>query len=506
MKVLLIAGLLSALELVPPAKELEIRRGVWNMPEVTALVLPMGATPQEEAAAQTFIQGSGLPLVAVHQGQHDARNALLIGEWGRQPAYERFLMKRRLRGGQKLPPGGYFISVWGKGAAVIGADPIGTFHGLQTLQQLARQTEGVLPQLEIRDWPTKPVRAAYLTHLPEAAYLQRLALHKVNLLFFAHEMVYTPEAELTQAWAAAAESARLLHMGVAPVVSMFENAMPLLYAAPEAAEGAMAEQRSVLRGTETVILSNSNIIETAEHPIRVEVSGVLCALGVDYSLQPGDLQAPFNPINRPWMLRRLPGGSIPSGATASITYTYVPQHAGALCPQAPEAWQQLERLLPVVSTAFHPAGIHWGGSSLDALNRDHRCRALGQSDAEILRLALERLLALQEQAAPGVTAYFAADAFVPGSPHALSGTEARLPEALTLLTRVDADQAGGRGAWDWIRGQDRPFLVSPDVGEADEAPHWVLGELPGTPHAQGVVLKDPAPESRGFRHAVGAAW
>lgn len=505
MKLLLLTFLVSALHLVPQPKELEVQKGVWQVDEGAALVIPDDATAEEVADAERLLMAAGLPLILVRASQQEGGAALYLGEQRRQPALQGFLLKRRVKDAQTLPAGGYLITIWKRGAAIAGADAEGNWNGIQTFIQIAQQCNGSLPRLKLRDWPGKPVRAARLTHVPEEEELSVLARHKVNLLFFEGEALYTPASPEASPWLGAAATARALHMQVVPVASILDHALPLLYAAPEAAEGQQAAQQSLLRGADTIILQHSNIIDSEESPVRVEVSGVRCVPGRDYTLRPGQLQAPFNTINAPWTLRRMPGGNIPSGATATITCNYVPQNAAALCPHAAATRQLLDAWFPELVTRLHSSGLHLGGETINALNRDLRCKSLQKSDGQILLDVLGLQLTAWRDAKGPPLCYFAIDALPTDVQQALAAAAAQLPQELLLVMTAPATPEEGQEKWQWLSALSRPFLVQFPAA-AENTSLWPLPLLAERENAKGVVLKDPKAGTGNFEAVLNAAW
>ena len=94
------------------------------------------------------------------------------------------------------PAEGFLIRTAGKVCAVAGADDAGTLHGVQTLRQMLRGTDGLsIPNVNIWDWPVFPVRAMHLMcprrsnlHLMEQV-VETLALWKFNTLILSFEYV-----------------------------------------------------------------------------------------------------------------------------------------------------------------------------------------------------------------------------------------------------------------------------------------------------------------------------
>jgi hypothetical protein len=87
---------------------------------------------------------------------------------------------------------GYSLKISEGWIAILGADPAGTFYGVQSLLQMIenQRNDSALPALTIRDWPYKPIRGFHL-FLPSRdnmGFLIRfikhfLAAYKFNILF-----------------------------------------------------------------------------------------------------------------------------------------------------------------------------------------------------------------------------------------------------------------------------------------------------------------------------------
>jgi len=86
---------------------------------------------------------------------------------------------------------GYFLAVYDRYAAIIGADPHGVFYGVQSLLQLIDNLGcSSIPSMIVRDWPYKPIRGfhLYLPSRDNVGFLVRfikyfLAYYKFNTLF-----------------------------------------------------------------------------------------------------------------------------------------------------------------------------------------------------------------------------------------------------------------------------------------------------------------------------------
>jgi hypothetical protein len=115
----------------------------------------------------------------------------------------------RVGAGTGLPPQGYRLAIAEGSVTLDAADEAGAFYGRATLEQLARQGDGDLPEGVVEDWPDLAVRGVMLdvsrdkvpTIETVEALIDRLASWKINHveLYMEHTFAYTGHEEVWRA-------------------------------------------------------------------------------------------------------------------------------------------------------------------------------------------------------------------------------------------------------------------------------------------------------------------
>jgi len=504
---ILFLSALGALDLSPAPREVHYeRRGNFTVTAGTALVLPDQPTAEEEALAELLRHAFGHDLLTVEAAQFGGRGpAIYLGEQERHASFEQRRIRQQLGGATGLLPGGYFLRVWRSGVAVVGADPAGTFAGVQTLLNIIEEAGAVWPAMQIRDWPNLQVRGV-LVHRPlSEAELRLLARLKCNFVLFDSPDFHRLEDGAATVWAQTFAHARALHMETAAMFRILDQARPLLYAAPAAVEGETRVEPVLLRGEERVPLSERNILETVDSPVRVEVSGFRCEPGTDYVLEAGVLEAPYNPLNAPWVLRRVPGGAIPSGATVQVRYSFAPEGASALCPHAPEAAEAVRDALEMLVGRLQPDYIHLGMDEIERLNSDLRCAQHEKEDAGMLAAAVQLVVGQLPSGPRDTKLLLWTDKMQPGPARepALAAAPALLPVQALLMPRVTPDE-GGPAIVDWAEAQGRAFLPLLNVRDGDH--RWLLERLRRSRPGIGLVVHAEDLRAADLEAALAAAW
>jgi len=149
--------------LIPAVKKARWGRGVFAVTASTPIVVRDASAPEHLRPAldlrDEIQKRFGLRLRIRQLGRlRSADGAILLGEPKIWPPVAKAAPERVDR------PEGYCLSVSPKGVVVAGADPAGTYWGIQTLLQLLRPTGDrvELPGVIITDWPDFPLRAAHL--------------------------------------------------------------------------------------------------------------------------------------------------------------------------------------------------------------------------------------------------------------------------------------------------------------------------------------------------------
>jgi hypothetical protein len=368
----------SRVVLAQPVPE-SVRQGL------TKLYTQLGYELEEvDAARYTPVEGS-----------------LLIGLAESHPAFQKGRVKKWARRCADLPPGGYGIQVTPKGMVLAGKDGAGLFWGLQTLIQIAGGREVTWPGMELLDWPALGVRGVRLSGLPTSNDLARFAALKCNWLLLESPDFLRLDGARADAWQKVFQEARQYHLEPVPLIAPLEDAGALLAQAPIAGEGRPWSEALSLHGGDWSVLSKRHALHTKQSPIRVTISGMTCREKEDYLVKAGALEAPFGEGGPLWMIRRVPGGKIPEGATITADYGYLPKNTAALCPSALESADVMAGVLKALHTTLQARFVHIGHGGAARLNSDPRCLAQGKTDAQVLRDSMALWAKLAEEHAPG---------------------------------------------------------------------------------------------------------
>ncbi|MCP4718336.1 MAG: hypothetical protein GY860_02675 [Desulfobacteraceae bacterium] len=94
-------------------------------------------------------------------------------------------MEHRMRDMDRPGSEGYRMTVDQKGIHILGKDIKGLFYGLITLEQLIDK-KGMVPGVEIADWPDMKLRGAYVHQKPDEAVqlIQEFAKKKINTVMY----------------------------------------------------------------------------------------------------------------------------------------------------------------------------------------------------------------------------------------------------------------------------------------------------------------------------------
>ncbi|HIJ74164.1 MAG TPA: hypothetical protein HPP83_08700, partial [Candidatus Hydrogenedentes bacterium] len=428
----------------------------------------------ERSAVATLFEVTGFRLPLVAASRHNGGGeALYVGEPTRHASFRRRRVRRLVSALADVGPEGYRLVVSRHGGAVAGSDPAGTYYGLETLRELIRAYGLALPQLEIRDEPDAPIRGVYVDAPLSADLLQELASLNCNLVIVNSDDFYHLDAAKAAKWEGLFRLARRHYIEPVPAIDPLGDAGGILQTYPLAAEGLLITDRITLGGTNGVALSKPNVIDTEAGPVRVHVSGHVCAPGVDYVLEAGELAWPFASSNRRWFLKRVPGGAIPDGATAEVTYSYAPARTSTCCPYAAETRAAMETAMRRVVDVLRPKYIHVGHGTPIRLNKDARCRSRGRTDAEVFADSVSQLDGIVKALDPDVRLMLWADAMNPsrhGERYGLAKASALLPEDVLLLVRLD--MFGARGAelretsLVWAESTGLAFCLAPSADPA----------------------------------------
>jgi len=429
-----------ALELVPMPQHV-VMDGKKTFPLLrgTPVVVADDAEAEYAAALAVLSEAAGFDMPVRCASMHPRNEpAIHIGEWGRHAGFDELRAGPFRPGKEGIPRGGYRLVIAPSAVMVAGGDRSGTVFGIQTLAQMVRGN-AALPCVQIDDHADLAWRGVLLREPPPRDTLRRLAALKCNLVVFDTIDFYRIEGGARDAWRGVFEDARALGLEPVPLIDPMANAMPLLDRVPAMAEGRRAEDRITLTGDDWMSLSQRNLIVTPATPIHVRVSGFLCREKDDYALEPGSLDAPFDADEAPWIIRRIPGGAIPDGATVSVIYTFVPPGTATYCPSANESRKALSELLRDLVKTLEPRFIHIGHGDVPRLNACPRCTVQDRSNAHVFAASVAMLDEVVKACSPDIRLMMWADAVNPyqdAHRYDLSEAGALLPPDVILMPRI----------------------------------------------------------------------
>ena len=474
----------------------------------TPVIVSDGAEPAAQSHLEALFEtiGSRLPVLRASTCRPGTR-AIYVGEPSSHPLLEKRKVRRFVPKQDMETPQGYRLDIGRDAVVVAGADPAGTFYGVQTLIQLARRSIE-LPCLEIRDYPDLPLRGVYATQPLSDESLHRLASYKCNLIVFDNNDFYDLSGDTGRTWRRVFETARSVHIEAVPVIHILGKAAPLLRRCPEAAEGRTCTEKIILEDDGWYTLDKRNIVNTETSPIRVRVSGHLCKDDVDYDIEPGSLAWPFESDAMPWLIRRVPGGAVPDGATVSVSYTYAPPATDACCPNAPETRALLRNVLDDMVQTLEPRYVHISHGKAHRLNECLRCRELGRTNAETFAISVQTIDGIAKEIDPDVRLMLWADAINPeqdAALHDLKPAARKLPEDVVVISRNMAQDERIRATVDWLGS-----LGIEHIGGAGASPSNVCAwcnALAGAETAgMGLLYMGPEITGDGFKIAMEKAW
>jgi hypothetical protein len=438
---LLILMLTAAMELSPIPREYQIDdRDVFRVHPGLKVVVADDADAALLAEAATLFDAIGYRLPVVRAAGFDIGDeAIYLGHAGSRGIFEKRKFRKIAETAAEYGAEGYRLVITEKYVVAAGADAAGLFRAMQTLRKIAAAPEAGWPCLEIGDWPALDVRGITARGLLTTDQLRLLAERACNWILFDSIDFCELEGVRAEAWKRAFNDARQLGMEPVPALRILDNAGILLRKNPAAAEGRTSTEAITLHGDDWAKLAHYNIIRTKESPIDVSISGVHCRERMDYLIEPGDLKTPFTELNGPWLIRRIPGGRIPDGATVTVTCSYAPPDTDTLCPHAPETEALIRETLGRIHELLHPAFLYIGNERPGRLNRDFRCLRGGKPDAEIFLDAVGLMHSLAEEIDPRLRLIMSADSLLTAGPEPDSGlgpARNRLPQDMVLLATL----------------------------------------------------------------------
>nr|HPJ99234.1 glycoside hydrolase family 20 zincin-like fold domain-containing protein [Candidatus Hydrogenedentota bacterium] len=435
--VLLLAG--AQLQLTPVPQEVVFDgKNVFRLSPADPIVMSDAQTAQRDTAVALIRSATGfeLPLVTADLQPRGARGIYLGEPGAREPQATRkpgSIMSIPSRE-PSTPPQGYSLRVTKDWIAVTGADPAGTFHGVQTLCQLINE-RGEIPCVTINDAPELAWRGAWVREALSTDQLDAFAALKCNLIAFESDDFLSGSPERLARWVDTFAEARRRHIEPVPVIRTLKNIAPLLQRHPQAAIARTVTEKVRLEEDNWALLSHPNVLETPETPITVSQGAVTYRPVRDFAIDRGDFAFPYKPASAPWLIRRNIGGAIPDGRIVTVTYTYVAPDTRdglPLSEAAERAWlDMLEPVMRDLRPRFILANHNWPGE----IARDPRAAAFSGNAGAMLADSVRNLDQLIRRMAPDAQLLVVSDGFQ-GTAETMRAVAAALPRSAACVIQA----------------------------------------------------------------------
>ena len=440
----LVALALTAAQLpltpVPQRVELDEKR-VFRLSPVDPIVLADDRVAERDTAVGLIRSASGFELPVATAATHPAgARGLYVGELGQHESLKHRKLAKILDFGKPPSEQGYFLRVTEDMVVVAGADPAGTFNGVQTLCQLIGEQEQI-PCVTIEDAPDLAWRGAWVGGPLSGEQMDAFAALKCNLIAFESADFLDLTAERLAAWREVFEDARLRHIEPVPVVRTLKDVIPFLKRHPEAAVARTVTEKVRLEEDNWALLSHPNVLETPESPITVVLNTKPFQQGPDYAIDRGDFAYPYKATNAPWLIRGNIGGRIPDGAAVTVTYAYVPVGAADCVPfgeGTEQAWlDMLETISRELKPRFIAARHDWPGGVFE----DPRVIKRNVSNESVKAQSVQALDKLARRAEPEVRLLVISDAFRGQRSH-VRELAANLPRTAAYILETGEPETG----------------------------------------------------------------
>lgn len=394
-------------------------KDVFRLSPADPIVVPDARTAHRDTTVALIRGASGfdLPVVTADSQRRGARG-IYLGETGSR---ERLNLRKPgsimniASSAPSIPPQGYSLRVTKDMIVVTGADPAGTFYGVQTLCQLIGPG-GAIPCVTIEDGPDLAWRGAWVEEPLSAAQLDAFAALKCNLIAFESGDFLELTPERLPVWQEVFEEARRRYIEPVPVIRTLKDAASLLKRHPEAAIARTVTENIRLEDDNWALMSHPNILVTPERPITVALSARAFQEGPDYAIDRGAFAYPYEATDTPWLIRRNIGGRIPDGAGVSVTYAYVPPGTTACVPFGEASEQAWLDVLETIARELMPRFIAARHDWPEVASSDPRLVESNVSKESAIAQSIEVLDKLARRTAPDVRLLVTSDAFQgPGS-------------------------------------------------------------------------------------------
>lgn len=200
----------------PEPREMRETGRSFRLDDKVVIALPLRPSPHDIRLARVLQRDLsdryGLGVRTLRMDTIPAHRRLILLGAISNPLISRSCERRRVSISQNHPGReGYVLQVDEQEVLVAGSDDDGAFYGVQSLRQLIESREGEqwFRGVDIRDWPYKPFRGAYV-FLPGRAHIpffkrfvcDFMALYKFNKLVieFNGQMRFDSHPEMTAGW------------------------------------------------------------------------------------------------------------------------------------------------------------------------------------------------------------------------------------------------------------------------------------------------------------------
>ncbi len=441
MQTIILLLLLSSLELSPIPQSITLDgKDVFRLTPTTPVIVADDAGQDIRIGLRMLFEIIGYELPVYRASSFRAGDfGIYIGTAGDHGSFDHRRMRRRVQSNTLMSPESYRISIWRNGVVVAGADDAGTWYGLQTLLRIADQSPLQWPALEIRDYPDLPIRGALIQGVATSSQLETLAALKCNLVIFDSPDFSNLTDVRADVWQRVFAEARELHLEPVPILPVFNKAENFIRNVPHAVEARTQQEEVTLRSDDWVALREKNVLVSSSLPVQVTASGVLFMERFDYMLEYDQSSYPFHDHGRPFLIRRLPGGGIPDGATVQVIYSYAPPGSAGLCPNAPETEILLRSTVEQLVRLLSPRFLHVDLSTVNRIAQDLRClSAAGDSPAgSAISSMLQLLDKLLSESNSNAQLMMWADLFLPATAeiYGVSPTSIDVPPRALIIAR-----------------------------------------------------------------------
>ena len=414
----------DAPDIVPAPKEIR-----WTQPAAWFTLdrdVAVDAGSQTESAAADSLRRQIMERCGVALNGQGNRT-IAVGERGKGNArLDQFCLEENVS-----PPAnreGYTLVVQPDFIAVVGSSPAGAYYGVQTLAQMTirrsdlqvANSEWRIPCGIVTDWPDFPFRGVYIQHF-DMEQVRAFSEKKINAVVFEGFLnIFDPDSP---------DSARQLfdecrRYGIEPIPMFqgFGHGDEVIRHNPNWAEGIYVQNEQLIfsNGTDPppVALAQPNVMRTKHTDVLItDEHGNRYEEGADYTVIPGDID-PYQPLGKPFAIKRLANGKIPDGGTVLASYDYAPLRSKSrydlsFCPSEPAAYEWLRELVGSSVRELKLRYVMIGRDEPMRMSTDSRCLGSGKTNAELFAWDVQRMVQFVTAADPTVEVLMWADAVNP---------------------------------------------------------------------------------------------